>query len=253
MKQAGYATAMFGKWHLGSSAKYHPSARGFDEALVTSGKHFDFTLDPPTEYPKGQYLADFLTDRAVDFISRNKDKPFFLYLPHFGVHGPHQAKPELIERFKAKSPVDGHKDPTYAAMIYSVDESVGRVMKTLDELGLAKDTVVIFSSDDGGVGGYRAAGLDHKDGVTNNAPLRGGKGMLYEGGVRVPFIARWAGRTMPGTVSDQPVCSVDLLPTLLELAGAAPPPSEKHPIDGVSIVPLLTGGPDAKLGREDIF
>src|SRR4051794_10796283 len=154
LKAAGYSTAMFGKWHLGQKEGFHPSQRGFDEAIVSNGKHFDFVTDPPVEYPKGQYLADFLTDKSVDFIKKNKDKPFFLYLPHFGVHAPKQAKPELIEKFKAKPGVGGHNQPVYAAMIYSVDESVGRIMATLDELKLADNTLLIFSSDNGGVGGY---------------------------------------------------------------------------------------------------
>jgi arylsulfatase A-like enzyme len=190
MKKAGYATGMFGKWHLGNDEQHHPSQRGFDEAIESSGVHFDFKTDPPTEYPKGQYLADFLTDRAVDFIDRHKEQPFFLYLPHFGVHAPHQAKPELIERFKAKPPAGKHRDPAYAAMIASVDESIGRVLAKLKELGLEDDTLVIFSSDNGGVGGYKSVGLD-KNGVTDNAPLKGGKGTLYEGGhsrpVRLPL------------------------------------------------------------------
>ena len=123
------------------------------------GKHFDFATNPKTDYPKGQYLADFLTDKAVDFITRHKDEPFFLYLPHFGVHSPHQAKADLIEKFKPKPGVGGHNNPTYAAMIASVDESVGRVMATLDELKLADNTVLIFSSDNGGVGGYVREGI----------------------------------------------------------------------------------------------
>src|SRR5829696_761355 len=186
MKKAGYATGMFGKWHLGPlEGNTHPSARGFDEAIESSGKHFDFDTSPKTEYPKGQYLADFLTDRAVDFITKHKAEPFFLYLPHFGVHSPHHAKPELVARFKKKPGVGGHNNPTYAAMIASVDESVGRIMKLLDELKLTENTLVIFSSDNGGVGGYRRAGVTAGKEVTDNAPLRGGKGMLYEGGVRV--------------------------------------------------------------------
>jgi arylsulfatase A-like enzyme len=103
MKTAGYATGMFGKWHLGESGDYHPGKRGFDEAIVSMGQHFDFKTNPRTEYPQGQYLADFLTDKAVDFIQRHKDAPFFLYLPHFGVHSPYQAKPELIAKFKDKA------------------------------------------------------------------------------------------------------------------------------------------------------
>ncbi|MBM3891450.1 MAG: aryl-sulfate sulfohydrolase, partial [Verrucomicrobia bacterium] len=125
LKSAGYATAIFGKWHLGQTGDYHPGRRGFDEAIVTMGKHFDFVTQPPVDYPKGIYLADWLTDKSVDFIKRHKAKPFFLYLAHFGVHSPHHAKKELIEKFRPKPGVGGHNNPTYAAMIYSVDESVG--------------------------------------------------------------------------------------------------------------------------------
>ena len=128
MKKAGYATALFGKWHLGQQGKYHPSARGFDEAITSMGKHFDFATQPKVDYPKGAYLADWLTDKSLAFIDKNKDRPFFLCLHHFGVHAPHEAKPELVERFKRKPGAGGHNDPTYAAMIYSVDESVGRVL-----------------------------------------------------------------------------------------------------------------------------
>ena len=198
MKKAGYATALFGKWHLGQQGKHHPAARGFDEAITSMGKHFDFATQPKVDYPKGTYLADWLTDKALAFIEKNKDRPFFLCLHHFGVHAPHEAKPELIERFKKKPGVGGHNDPTYAAMIYSVDESVGRVLAKLDELKLAENTLVIFTSDNGGVGGYVEAGVKAKEGITNNAPLRGGKGMLYEGGVRVPWIARWPGKVKAG-------------------------------------------------------
>ena len=132
--------------------------------------------NPKTPYPEGTYLADFLTDKAVDFITRHKDAPFFLYLPHFGVHSPHHAKPELIAKFKNKPGVGGHNNPTYAAMIASVDESVGRVMKTLDDLKLADNTVLIFTSDNGGVGGYTREGIKKGGDTTDNAPLRSGRG-----------------------------------------------------------------------------
>jgi arylsulfatase A-like enzyme len=249
LKAAGYATGMFGKWHLGNDGEHHPSQRGFDEAIESSGVHFDFKTDPPVEVPEGQYLADFLTDRAVDFITRHKDEPFFLYLPHFGVHSPHQAKKELIDRFKGKPAAGGHRDPKYAAMIASVDESVGRVLATLEELELAENTLVIFSSDNGGVGGYKTIGLA-KDGVTDNAPLRGGKGTLYEGGVRVPYIFRWPGMIEAGRTNETPIISVDLYPTLLELAGAKPQADVK--LDGVSYASLLKGDAET-LEREAIY
>jgi arylsulfatase A-like enzyme len=249
LKRAGYATGMFGKWHLGKDAAHLPDQRGFDEAIESSGVHFNFKTTPPTDYPKGQYLADFLTDRAVDFIERHKGEPFFLYLPHFGVHAPHEAKQELIDEFKDKPPAGGHKSPVYAAMIKSVDESVGRILATLDKLGLADNTLVIFSSDNGGVGGYRRAGLV-KEGITDNAPLRGGKGMLYEGGVRVPYIFRWKGKIAPGETNSTPIISVDLYPTLAEVAGATLPAD--YPIDGASYLRLLTGETKS-LDRDAVF
>lgn len=249
LKAAGYATALFGKWHLGDDPQHHPSRRGFDEAIVSAGKHFDFTTNPKTDYPKGTYLADFLTDRAIDFIARHKDRPFCLYLPHFGVHSPHQAKPEWVAKFKDAAPAGGHANPTYAAMIASVDESVGRVLAKLDELKLAERTLVIFSSDNGGVGGYVREGLKKAGDITDNAPLRSGKGSLYEGGVRVPWIVRWPGRVPVGT-SDVPMHSVDLLPTLVEVAGGKPP--EKQPLDGVSLVECWTSG-GKKAPPRDLF
>ena len=240
MKAAGYRTGYYGKWHLGETREHHPSAQGFDEAIVSNGRHFEFKTNPPTDYPEGTYLADFLTDKGVDFIRRHNDEPFFLYLAHFGVHSPYQAKEELIAKFKNKPGVGGHNDPVYAAMIASVDESVGRVLNTLDELGLSKNTLVVFTSDNGGVGGYEREGISKRNGdTTDNAPLRGGKGMLYEGGVRVPYIFRWTGTVKPGSVTDRPINSVDLYPTLLELAGAAKP---SQPLDGESYVPILKGG-----------
>jgi arylsulfatase A-like enzyme len=249
LKKAGYATGMFGKWHLGTDAKHHPLKRGFDEAIESSGVHFDFKTNPHTDYPKGQYLADFLTDHAVDFIERHKDQPFFLYLPHYAVHAPHQAKKELIAKFKDKTPVGGHKDPAYAAMIASVDESVGRIVRTLDKLGLTENTLVIFSSDNGGVGGYERAGLT-KSGITDNAPLKGGKGMLYEGGVRVPYIFSWKGKIAPGKENITPINSVDLYPTLVAIAGAERP--HDYTLDGESYLSLLTGA-KSKLDRDAIF
>jgi len=250
MKKAGYATGMFGKWHLGQDTEHHPAKRGFDEALVSMGKHFGFKTQPEVTHPPEQYLADFLTDKAVDFIQRHKDAPFFLYLPHYGVHSPHEAKAEIVERFKSKAPVRGHHDPTYAAMIASVDESVGRVMAVLDELKLADNTVLIFTSDNGGVGGYEREGIKRAGKVTDNAPLRSGKGSLYEGGTRVPFIIRWPGVIKAGTSCDVPTIHVDLYPTFAEIGKAALPSGQT--LDGESLVPLLRN-PAARLQREAIY
>ncbi len=249
MKSAGYATGMFGKWHLGEQGGHHPGQRGFDEAIVTMGAHFDFKTHPKTDYPKGTYLADFLSNRAVDFIRRHQSEPFFLYLPHFGVHSPHHAKEDLIAKFKNKPAAGGHHSPVYAAMIASVDESVGRVMQVLDELKLADNTVLIFSSDNGGVGGYEREGIKETKSITDNAPLRSGKGSLYEGGTRVPLIVRWPGKTPAGSETDTPTIHVDLFSTFMDLGGGQPP---KQTLDGESLTPLLRD-PTAKLNREAIY
>ncbi|MHB0956400.1 MAG: sulfatase [Pirellulaceae bacterium] len=250
LRDAGYRTGIFGKWHVGQQGAYHPGRRGFEEAIISMGKHFDFSTDPPTDYPQGQYLADFLTEKAVDFIRRHKDEPFFLYVPHFGVHSPLDAKSELISRFQSKSPVGGHRHPVYAAMVASVDESVGRILAVLEELDLSQNTVVIFSSDNGGVGGYEREGIGRKAGdTTDNAPLRSGKGSLYEGGTRVPFIVRWPGVVRPATTCDVPTIHVDLYPTFLDIARARPPAD--YPLDGESLVPLLRG--TGVLRREAIY
>jgi arylsulfatase A-like enzyme len=245
----GYKTGMFGKWHLGGDAAHHPSKRGFAEAIESAGKHFDFKTNPATDYPQGQYYADFLTDKAVDFITRHKDEPFFLYVPHYGVHSPHDAKPELIARFKDKAGSQGHDNPAYAAMIYSVDESVGRIVAKLDELKLSDNTLVIFSSDNGGVGGYGELGTGK--GITENIPLRGGKGMLYDGGHRVPFIARWPGKIPAGKTTDKQIISVDLLPTLVDVTKSVAP--AKQPLDGTSLLPLFVSGGESGLAERAIY
>lgn len=267
LRAAGYKTGMFGKWHIGQQGDYLPGKRGFDEAIVSMGKHFDFATNPKTDYPQGQYLADFLTDKAVDFITRHKDSPFFLYLPHFGVHSPHDAKPELVKKFRRKPAAGGHNSAIYAAMIASVDESVGRIMRTLDDLRLADNTVLIFTSDNGGVGGYhRPGGLERDPGVTakgkkargadtdgggitDNAPLRSGKGSLYEGGIREPFIVRWPGVIPPGSRCNVPTIHVDLFPTFLEIAQA---PLPRQVLDGESLVGLFRD-PAARLKRDAIY
>ena len=251
LKNNGYKTALFGKWHLGQQGDHHPSKRGFDEAIVSMGKHYDFVTIPKVGYPQGTYLADFLTNKAVNFINQNKEKPFFLCVHHFGVHSPYEAKKELIERFQKKQGVGGHNNPTYAAMLFSVDESVGRIMKTLDELNLSKNTLVIFTSDNGGVGGYAREGIKQGGDKTDNTPLRGGKGMLYEGGIRVPYIFRMPGTINPGTISNTPVCSVDLYPTLHEFSKSELPKNYK--LDGESYFSQLQGDASKSLKRSDIF
>jgi arylsulfatase A-like enzyme len=251
LKAAGYATGYFGKWHLGQQGQFHPARRGFDEAITSMGQHFDFATQPKVDYPPGTYLADFLTDKAVDFVRRHKDRPFLLCLTQFVVHSPHVAKDDLLAKFRPKPAVGGHRNPTYAAMIASLDESVGRVLAVLDELKLAENTLVIFTSDNGGVGGYVREGVKQAGDITDNAPLRGGKGMLYEGGIRVPYLFRWPGTVAAGATCDQPINSVDLYPTLLELAGTKLP--DGQPLDGASYVRLLKNGGQGTLDRDAIY
>jgi arylsulfatase A-like enzyme len=230
LKTAGYTSACIGKWHLGEKEPFRPQDQGFDVVFDRS-REGHFTA-------QGEYLTDRLTDEAIKFIETNKNKPFFLYLAHHAVHTPIQAKKTIVEKYKKKEPVGGHSNPTYAAMIESVDQSVGRLMAKLDELQLTANTIVFFFSDNGG---YANA--------TSMSPLRGSKGMLYEGGIRVPMIIRWPGQAQQASICDVPVMGIDFCPTILEMA-SVPKPSG-HILDGLSIVPLLKGKGSFK--REAIF
>ena len=245
LKPAGYVCASVGKWHLGGNG-FLPTDQGFDKNVGGTqtgsppGGYFKFKTPTMTAADDKEYLTDRLTDEALKFIEANKDRPFFLYLPHYAVHIPLQAKAALVERYRAKRKRGlTHDNPIYAAMLHSLDEGVGRVLGKLDELKLADDTLVVFTSDNGG--------LSVKEGpntpATSNAPLRAGKGYLYEGGVREPFIVRWPGHIKPDTC-DLPVISTDLFPTVLDVAGVKPDP--KVPCDGVSLLPFLTGPGEPK-------
>ena len=215
--------------------------------IVTGGwAHFGNHSTPNMRYTKDDYLAEELTDAAERFMEENRDEPFLLYLAHFGVHIPLEARAELIAKYEQKpKPDTGVNHPVYAAMVEHIDHSVGRVMDKLDELGLAEDTVLVFFSDNGGL---RQRYDEVGDIVTSNAPLRDEKGSLYEGGIREPLIIRWPGRVEPGTTCAEPVTSVDFYPTFLELAGA---PEPEQALDGESLRPLLeqTGG----LERDAIY
>mgnify|MGYP001564819222 CR=1 FL=1 len=260
LKDAGYATCFVGKWHLGGPG-FYPNNQGFDLNLGGCEKGLPPSYFSPYKIPTlmdgppGEYLTDRLTDEAVKFIERAKDKPFLLYLSHYAVHHPHQAKPELIEKYKAKAaqlpPPRGpeflpegdrqarqiQNQPVYAAMIQSLDESVGRVMEKLAQLGRDKNTVIFFTSDNGG--------LSTSEGwPTSNVPLRAGKGWHYEGGVREPLLVKWPGITKAGSVCDAPMISTDYYSTILEIVGAPARP-QQH-MDGVSLVPLLKGGTRAE-------
>jgi arylsulfatase A-like enzyme len=245
IKPAGYVSASIGKWHLGDDPQFGPVAQGFDVNVggysagnPQNGYFVPYKNPELPDGPEGEYLTDRLTDEALNFIETNKDRQFFLYLPHYAVHTPLQAKEELIEKYKNKPGSNGQNNPKYAAMIDSTDQGVGRIMDKLDELGLIEDTIVFFFSDNGGV-----------KGITSNQPLRGGKGMLYEGGIREPMIVCWPDVVKPGTTCGTPVIGVDLYPTILEMAGV-PKPEDKL-LDGESIVPLLKMQGD--LDRQAIF
>ena len=253
LKAAGYATGMFGKWHLGGGQGQTPKAQGFDQVVnMAAGRHFNFRTRPmpKPKPPKDAYLSDHLADQALAFIETNRDRPFLLYLSDFLVHVPLEGKQRLVDKYRQRAPAGGHRNPVYAAMIESLDHSFGRVVNKLDELGLAEDTLVIFFSDNGGCGSAKNRGLDHGGGLTSNHPLRGMKGMLYEGGIRVPMIARWPGVIEPGTVCHEPVHGVDLYPTFLDVAGASRP--DGQPLDGEGLLPLMAGNAP-HLKRQDIY
>ncbi len=278
-KREGYATGFVGKWHLAPPdskrrADFYPDRQGFD---INIGG--DYSGAPPTYfYPyknkrralemmpaggeEGEYLTDRLTDESLKFLEANKDRPFLLYLSHYAVHTPLESKQNLTDKYKAKAeklpkpvgprfiPVYGRymtkcvqDNPTFAGMVQSVDESVGRVMKKLEELGVADNTVVIFMSDNGGLSTVP------REAPTSNLPLRAGKGWLYEGGIREPMIIKWPGVVKPGSVCSEPVTSTDFYPTMLEMAGLPLMP-EQH-VDGVSLMPLLTN--KGKLDRKAIY
>ncbi|MDP8243236.1 MAG: sulfatase [Candidatus Hinthialibacter antarcticus] len=236
MQSAGYKTGVFGKWHLGGR-EHFPDRQGFDEMLVTGGAHFNFRTTPETDITKEDYQSEVLTDRCVQFIQDHKDKPFCAFLHHYAVHIPLQAREKLIRKYEQKDkPADGVNNPIYAAMMEHVDQSVGRVLDTLDDLKLADDTMVIFFSDNGGL-------RQHFQGigpiVSTNAPLRDEKGTLYEGGIRVPLIVRWPGAVKPGSECNEPVSSVDFYPTFLDVEKRVV--DKQSDLDGVSLMPWLKG------------
>ncbi len=231
LKPAGYRSAAIGKWNVGNS----PVEQGFDSGIPGSGFQGHFNEE-------GEYLTDHLTDKAVAFIRDNNPEktgdPFFLYLAHYAVHTPIQAKDSLIHKYQEKQGNPYHNNPTYAAMIESVDQSVDKINGLLEELGLGENTLLVFFSDNGGHGTY-----------TSQKPLRGGKGMFYEGGIREPMFAYWPGKIDPGTSCDEPIIGTDFYPTFLELAGVETPTD--YVLDGRSIVPLLNG--EEALDREALF
>jgi len=232
LKAAGYVTGIFGKWHLDGAEGASPAAQGFDVVHESYAGWRDATPDPMN--PKGIYS---LTRAAGEFMERNRDRSFFVYLPHYAIHSALQARQATLDRFKAKSPGAQHNKSLYAACTYDLDDGIGLLLKKLADLGLEKNTLVLFTSDNGGTQ------------QSSQEPLRGNKGCYYEGGIREPFIVRWPGVVKPGTTCSVPVINQDLYPTFLDVAGAAIPKDKV--LDGISLVPLFNGG--ATLPREAIF
>jgi len=243
LKENGYTNCHVGKWHLGESAKTSPLAQGFDVNIGGNHAGHPRTYFSPYKNPnlsdgaKGEYLTDRLTDEALKFIEGNKEKPFFLYFAHYSVHTPIQAKADITVKYKDKQGDNGQDNPKYAAMVESTDQSLGRVLQKLKDLELDENTIVLFFSDNGGHGA-----------VTTHYPLKGSKGMMYEGGFREPMIAWWPGKINANTASDEVVMGFDFYPTLVELAGGTP---EKYQTDGESLVPLIFE--EGRLNRDAIY
>lgn len=262
LQARGYHTASVGKWHLtpdapaGSAEEmaYWPEYHGFDVNVAGNrwgqpGRYFAPFSRPGLMMPNmpeakdGAYLTDVLTDEVVRLIGDWKNDPFFIYLPYYTVHTPIQAKPELIEKYASKVKADGrHRNATYAAMVQSLDESVGRIWAALEAAGVAENTLIILTGDNGG--------LDPEDlgSITNNAPLRNGKGSVYEGGVRVPGVIKYPGGRS-GVVETTPIITMDFFPTILN---ALKVPTPEIPLDGVDLAPLLKGK-RAALPERDLF
>ncbi len=239
LKAAGYATGHFGKWHIAGKDGTTPTKQGFDVSFDSFGDEGEDEVGrgnktgPPSD-PKGVFT---LTRKALEFMEANREKPFFCYLAHHAIHVPQQGRPETLAKFQAKASGTQHGDPMYAACTYDLDASVGLLLAKLKELGLEENTLLVFTSDNGGTG------------RNLQEPLRGSKGCYYEGGIREPFIVRWPGVTKPGSRCDVPVINVDLFPTFLAAADA-PVPKGKV-LDGESLLPLLKEG--GRLNRSAIF
>ncbi len=283
LKEAGYRTAHIGKWHLQAHHEkgrdHFPEKHGFDinigghNAGQPGSYHFPYkserhawsNVPDMDDGGEGDYLTDALTDKAIGFITQNRDKPFFLNMWFYTVHTPIMPRKDKLKKYQEKAGRMGlstsgeeaipemngyyshrHQDnASYAAMVESMDENIGRILNALQRLDIDKNTIVIFFSDNGGLSTGRGPKMP-----TSNLPLRGGKAWLFEGGIRVPCIVRYPGGVKPGRKIEEPVVSTDLYPTILDLAGLPLKP-EQH-LDGVSLKPVLSGE-KTSLGREAIY
>jgi len=276
LKEHGYSTFFAGKWHLGPTEEFWPEKQGFDinragwhRGGPCGGKKYFSPYGNPrlTDGPEGEHLPDRLASETAKFIDEHREQPFFAYLSFYSVHTPLMGPKALVAKYQAKAKRLGltgqvefadeeqvfdvdqkrkvrilQNHAVYAAMVESMDRAVGKVLQQLEQSGLAENTVVILTADNGGLSTSEGS-------PTSNLPLRGGKGWLYEGGVREVFLIRWPGETKPGSICDEPVISVDFYPTILDLAGLPAKPAQHQ--DGVSLKPLLKGEPH--LNRDALF
>ena len=271
LKEHGYQTCYIGKWHLGKEGG-GPGAQGFDTVVhsgsagATGSYFYPFSVekgnyvDNPVDGKDGDYLNDRLTDKAVEYVQQNREKPFLMVLAHYAVHTPFEAPEDLVKKYRKKlrksdTDVGGKRDdadlvedrqgftktiqnnPTYAGMVENTDASFGRLVKAIEDAGTSDNTVIIITSDHGGLS--TRGKTNRRPLATSNAPYRQGKGSIFEGGTRVPFIVKWPGASKAGLVSDVQVTGTDLYPTMLEIAGAEPRP-QQH-VDGVSFAKALRG------------
>ena len=257
LREGGYKTAFMGKWHLGPLPYYYPEHQGFD--INVAGRDYgapgsywypfegswripttDLKVfkESPIEGKEGDYLTDRLMEEGDKFIRENSEKPFFLMMSLYAVHSPLQGKPEKVARYEKVPKEQRQGDPRYAAMVETVDDGVGRLMTALREKGIEENTLVIFTSDNGGMSK-----------ATDNSPLRSNKGSNYEGGLRVPVIVKWPGVTEPGSISDEPVISTDFYPTILGATGLPKRPLQH--VDGVDLSSVLKGR--SRIDRQSLF
>lgn len=256
LKEAGYATGIIGKWHLTGYANHgaeevSPQEHGFDEVIVSENRgigggsyfhpyHFNREIEP--RLPGREHLVDRCNLEAIEFVERHRHEPFFLYLSHYAVHTRLDGKPELVAKYEGKPDAGKgfrakRNNPHLAAQLESIDQGVGAIRRKLEELDLTNDTIIVFTSDNGG-----------EDRVTSNEPLRAGKSTLYEGGIREPLIVHWPGVTPPAGTCDRAVCTMDFYPTFAEIAGS----EAKQTVDGLSLVPLLKD-PETRLARDALY
>ena len=243
LKPAGYKTALFGKWHLGEQGN-HPLKQGYDVAIKSHKTHFNFKTDPHVDHDPDEYVADFMTDRGIEFMEacHKKNTPFFLTMTYFQIHGPYQAKADDLAHFQKKFGDKYEKKiPIIAAMLKNLDDNVGRLVKTVNDLGIAENTLIVFTSDNGG---YKVA-----DNILNGE-LREYKGQIYEGGIRVPYIFKWPGKIKASSIHNERIIGIDLFPTFLDYAGLST--KQDYPLDGVSLKPLLNAD-QSKLEKRSLY